>query len=445
MAVAKKWDFAKVEEKIDLAQNNYHTLISDYAWNQKTITFSFPTTAFAGTGSYLPPGEGLQYSAFTQSEINLTLKLFEVIERFLDINFVYDSTGNGDMKIGHQNMTMGGYAQYPYPGSDHAILISDNQPIEELGYGMQSLLHEIGHSLGLKHPHEPDTALSQRLDVTSAAIMSYDWLATNGGEYYTLNSFMLMDILALQSLYGVSKKVSDDLYTADNGISTIADYGGVDTIDISTQSYDSGDVNTIDLKRGYVFYDRQGGNWQSSIYDHETGQWTNWTNRSESNGFYNMIIMPGSSIEIVVGSAVRDRIIGDGLANTMSGGGGNDRIAGGKGADTLWGEAGKDTFFYKAVGESPVQNGKFDLIMDFDRAEGDKIDVSTIDANIGKSGNQAFRFDPQGDGAGKTGQISYWIDGGKTHIYGNIDKDKKAEFHVVVNGEIDLQGSDFAF
>ena len=157
-----------------------------------------------------------------------------------------------------------------------------------------------------------------------------------------------------------------------------------------------------------------------------------------------MIITPGSSIEIVVGSAVRDRIIGDGIANTIMGGGGNDSVTGGNGADTLWGEAGADVFFYKAAGESPIKSGKFDLIMDFDRIEEDKIDLSTIDANFRKAGNQTFRFDSQGDGTAKTGQISYRIDDGVTHIYGNVDKDKKAEFHIVVNGEIDLQGSDFA-
>jgi hypothetical protein len=442
MTAARTWEFASIEQKNVFAQNNYSKLFSLYSWDQDTISFSFPLTAFPGTGSYVPAGESLQYTPFTQHEINMALEVFDVIERFLDIDFVYDPSGNGEMKIGHQNMTAGGYAQYPYPGSNHAILVADNQPIGKLGYGIQTLIHEIGHSLGLKHSHER-TALSEKLDLNTATIMSYDRLAVNGSEFHVLNSFMMMDILALQAMYGVSTKVSDDRYTADNGISVIADYGGVDTIDISTQSYDRRDINIVDLKRGYVFYDKEYAQWQSTIYDHESGQWTGWRARSADNGFYNMMIMPGSTIEIVVGSAVRDRLIGDAFANTISGGQGNDRMVGGVGADTLTGGAGKDVFIYRRIGESSGEMDVFDVIRDFSQSQGDRIDVSGIDANFGRSGNQTFRFDPQGDGIGKTGQISYKIEGGNTHIYANTDKDSDPEFHIVLNGEYVLRASDF--
>lgn len=633
---------ASIEQKFSYAQNNFQTILSGFEWTQQTISFSFPLTAFAGTGSYLPPGEVLQYSAFTQAEINVALKVFDIFERFIDIDFVYDPSGNGDMKIGHQNMTMGGYASYPYAGSAHEVVLSDDETVAPLGYGIETLIHEIGHSLGLEHPHEANTPLSESLDIESATIMSYDWLGTNGAELYAHTSFMPMDILALQSMYGVSRKVSDDLYIADNGFSVIADYGGVDTIDISTQSYDQTDTNVIDLSRGFVYYDRLGGSWQSTIFDHEVGQWGDWVDRSANNGFYNIIIMPGSTIERVVGSAVSDQITGDGFANIITGGGGNDTInggdsidiavfagfyadytilgngagsytvtdnvgndgtdtltsieilrftdrdfnsnnstapvlatalldqtategsnftfnlpagtfvdpngdlltysarlssggvlpnwlafdattrtfsgmpgagdigslsivvtasdgqeqatdtfvltvgngsgadirgseviddlfgtnaaerifalggndtihagdrddtlIGGAGMDTLWGEAGADVFFYNSNSDSLFKSNKFDFIMDFDRSESDKIDLSAIDANTRKFDNQAFRFDTQGDGFASIGQISYWINQGQTHIYGNVDKDKKVEFYLVINEEIALQSTDF--
>ena len=107
------------------------------------------------------------------------------------------------------------------------------------------------------------------------------------------------------------------------------------------------------------------------------------------------------------------------------------------------GEAGGDTFAYAVPGDSAFRSGRFDQIMDFSRADGDMIDLSAIDANSRKSGNQMFRFDPQGDGWAGRGQISCWIDGGQTHIYGNTDKDKAVEFYLVVDGEITLASTDF--
>jgi Ca2+-binding RTX toxin-like protein len=354
MTAANTWDLAAIDEKLDFAQNNFNTLFSGYEWSKKTITFSFPSTAFPGTGSYLPDGEALQYTPFSQAEIDLTLAMFDMLERFIDIDFVYQADGSGDIKIGHQNMTAGGYADYPYVGSDHAVLISDDLPIEDLGYGIQALVHELGHSLGLEHPHETTTPLSDALDLNTSTIMSYDRLTLNGGESHRVITFMPMDILALQAMYGVSKKVSDDVYAADGSISVIADQAGFDTIDISTQTYDLNDVNIIDLEQGFVYYDRRNGGWQSSIYDDETGTWTDWTPRSADNGFYNMIIMPGSTIEKVVGSAVADQITGTSEAESLfglagddeiGGGGGIDHIEGGDGSDTIDGGAGADTMF----------------------------------------------------------------------------------------------------
>jgi serralysin len=120
-------------------------------------------------------------------------------------------------------------------------------------------------------------------------------------------------------------------------------------------------------------------------------------------------------------------------------GGGDDVIEGGRGYDQLWGESGGDVFAYNAVGESSFFTDRFDQIMDFNRTEGDM-----IDANTKRAGNQVFRFDTQGDGWASRGQLSYWIDGGQTHIYGNTDRDKQAEFYLAVIGEIVFQAADFA-
>lgn len=62
--------------------------------------------------------------------------------------------------------------------------------------GYQTLLHEIGHALGLKHPFEGETQLPSSLDNTSHTLMSYDWIGS------PKSTFQEYDLAALWWLYG---------------------------------------------------------------------------------------------------------------------------------------------------------------------------------------------------------------------------------------------------
>jgi Ca2+-binding RTX toxin-like protein len=106
-----------------------------------------------------------------------------------------------------------------------------------------------------------------------------------------------------------------------------------------------------------------------------------------------------TEVENVIGTNFDDKIIGSDGANNLSGNGGNDYlsgkdgndvingdagwdlIAGGKGADTLTGGADADTFFWTALNESVVANGKVqDVITDFEVGV-DKIDLISLNLN----------------------------------------------------------------
>src|SRR5262249_27031977 len=88
------------------------------------------------------------------------------------------------------------------------------------------LLHEIGHSLGLKHPHEPSAYSSDTLgpldDSVFNTVMSYHaWpgVALTATNMDRLPSTpMSLDIDALQALYGANttSHAGDDTYVFDS-------------------------------------------------------------------------------------------------------------------------------------------------------------------------------------------------------------------------------------
>ena len=75
--------------------------------------------------------------------------------------------------------------------------------------------------------------------------------------------------------------------------------------------------------------------------------------------------------------------------DNLNGGDGNDFLSGDEGTDTLTGGVGADWFYFWDEDHSP-NSGLRDSIKDFKTSEGDKIDISSIDADAGTIGNEAF-------------------------------------------------------
>jgi Ca2+-binding RTX toxin-like protein len=145
------------------------------------------------------------------------------------------------------------------------------------------------------------------------------------------------------------------------------------------------------------------------------------------------------------------RLWGGAAADVLRGGGGNDLIYGGNGGDTLRGGAGSDTFRYQNTAESQSGAGNFDTILDFVHGT-DKIDLSTIDANIGLDGNQAFApIDSaafSGLGAASAGELRYFQSDALNNIWqveGDTDGNGAADFVILVTVDPlqSLTSSDF--
>jgi serralysin len=73
--------------------------------------------------------------------------------------------------------------------------------------------------------------------------------------------------------------------------------------------------------------------------------------------------------------------------DVLRGGAGNDILFGGAGKDVLIGGTGADMFVFKQTNDSTP--GQADRIIDFSHAQGDHIDLSSIDPNTHAAGDQA--------------------------------------------------------
>ncbi len=173
----------------------------------------------------------------------------------------------------NQNQKYGDiFFNHDYSGG-WSILETDNTPsnnsdnLLKLGsFQFGSVLHEIGHSLGLQHTHDVNDISGTSLDNEKYSIMAYN---PHGHLYHTDGSLLrasglqIMDIYNLQEIYGreYGTRSGNTNYTAgfglgESGISTsteafmttIWDGGGIDTI--SAEGFSDHQAK-IDLRQGH--------------------------------------------------------------------------------------------------------------------------------------------------------------------------------------------------
>lgn len=147
-------------------------------------------------------------------------------------------------------------------------------------------------------------------------------------------------------------------------------------------------------------------------------------------------LIGNNGANILGGMAGNDVIEGGNGADTLQGGKGKDVLSGGKGADTLAGGAGKDVFLFSTLKDSPA-NGAADTIVDFNRKQ-DVIDLKRLDADEGRRNDQAFDFIGNGKFTRDAGELRYEFRKGDTYIHADTDGNGKADFTLILDGEIKL-------
>lgn len=225
-------------------------------------------------------------------------------------------------------------------------------------------------------------------------------------------------------LYGGSQ---EDYLDGGTGRDVMAGGGGNDTYivdnsrDVVIEEVDGG-IDTVFSSASYVL----AANVENGILT-GTGR-TNLSGNDESN-----ILVGNSASNILKGFAGNDHI---------DGGAGDDKIYGGAGVDYMIGGDGKDTFYFESIYDTGVGAGARDIIADFVSGV-DRIDLSKIDADMLKSGNQQFTFLGESSFTGIAGQLCYIFEGDATIVQGDINGDSCADFQIELSGILSLQQKDF--
>jgi serralysin len=351
-------------------------------------------------------------------------------------------TDNASILIGNYNDPTDGAGAFALPPGSTASESEAGDLWLNLGGGIandaitvgswtfQTILHELGHVIGLSHPGDynavPGVALSYAnnaqfiQDSNQYSAMSY--FDTTFGKVSTP---LLFDIYETQKIYGanLTTRTNDSIY----GFGTNA--GDVFDFSINTRPllclWDAGGKDTLNCS----------GFSQNQTIDLIQAAYSNIGGLT-----HNVSIALGTVIENAGGGSGNDLIIGNKSANNLLGGRGNDCLLGGLGKDSLTGGAGKDMFDFNAIAEIGKGMGR-DTITDFSHKQHDKIDLSGMDANSKLVGNQAFSFIGSKRFDGNAGEI-HVING---LLSGDTNGDKVADFelHITLVGGSSLVSQDF--
>ena len=309
------------------------------------LTYSFPGEAsdWDFLYAYTRPGESSQgfsplLEGAERQAVREALQAWSAVAGLAFIQ-VSDAAGTvGDIRVAFTSWQMGptqlGSTYAPNASANGGdVWLNSNLRSSALAsfepgtVGYFTLLHELGHALGLKHPNEPSPlsteTLDPLLDSMFQTVMSANvWpgivgrLSGNTNRYPT--SPMSLDIDALQQLYGANttSAAGDDVYEFDGEqgyLQTLFDTGGIDSLAASGTRPVRIDLNP--------------GAWS------ELGQPV-LIDGGQIRSAATVQIYRTTLIENARGGDGADVLVGNALDNRLMGGAGNDRLDGGPGNDT---------------------------------------------------------------------------------------------------------------
>ncbi len=308
---------------------SYDALLSGYAWNTTTITYSFMAQAPV---SERTTTDGVNvaptFQAFSEADKAAVRLFLNRIAMSVNLTFVEVTDGqNPDLQYGYFNdarLAAYGFAGYPGDKANGAgnVWINLAYPNNTAAANPYIIAHEGLHALGLKHGYDDGTS-SVTLD-PALNTRDYSLLAgRNGAVWYTLPRSL--DIEALRSLYGARDAAGS--LTGTDTAEWIDGAGGGDVIAASGGS---------DVVLGMGGDDLLFGNAGLDILYGNQGNDTLHGGRDADSLF------GGQGNDLLYGNLNGDALYGNLGNDTVYGGQGNDAVYGGQGDDLLHGDLGDD-------------------------------------------------------------------------------------------------------
>ena len=313
--------------------SDYTALLSGNYWNgievtgkPVIVTYSFPTAApayMAGVDGFTASTVS-SFQAFNSAEQAQARAALGEWAAASGLIFIQVAPGKGDINFqlvdfnttsGPSYAGAGGIAFYPFGNWDYFSYPSFSSGLTGSGdvfmntqlvsggvvnYG--TLLHEIGHAIGLKHPTEVVTDFAANPPVTHDQVLASDdpslTIMAQAGNSGTGDHLKTLDQQAAAFLYG---------------------------------SAGTGRVVT--------------GNASGSNSTVSSWSWNNRKQTLTQSGFAGDDTLRGSSVtDVISGLDGNDRLFGLNGNDTLNGGAGNDLLDGGPGIDTMKGSTGDDTY-----------------------------------------------------------------------------------------------------